>query len=95
MVQKLGVTARKSSPDQLLTVAFYSEPRIEPKYVSNYLQRTVQNDLLLLHEVGNIGVFGTGTYAIRIWLDPNKMQRFGLGVTEIQNAINDQNEEFA
>lgn len=94
VVQKLGVTARKSSPDQLLTIAFYSDPRIEPKYVSNYLQRTVQNDLLLLPEVGNIGVFGTGTYAIRIWLDPNKMQRFGIGVTEIQDAINDQNEEF-
>ena len=94
VVQKLGVTARKSSPDQLLTIAFFSDPHIEPKYVSNYLQRTVQNDLLLLPAVGNIGVFGTGTYAIRIWLDPNKMQRYGLGITEVQKSINDQNEEY-
>ena len=60
VVQKLGVTARKSSPDQLMTVAFYSDPYLEPKFVSNYLQRTVENDLLLLPTVGTISVFGTG-----------------------------------
>ena len=94
IVQKLGVTARKSSPDQLLTVAFYSDPYMDPKFISNYLQRTVENDLLLLPTVGSISVYGTGTYAIRLWLDPNKMQRYGVGVTDIQSVIKDQNQEF-
>ena len=94
IVQKLGVTARKSSPDQLLTIAFYSDPYIDPKFISNYLQRTVENDLLLLPTVGSINVYGTGTYAIRVWLDPNKMQRYGVGVTDIQAVIRDQNQEF-
>ena len=94
VVQRMGVTARKSSPDMLLTIAFYSDPYIDPKYVSNYLQRTVENDLLLLPTVGTISVFGTGSYAMRIWLDPNKMQRYGISVNDVQNAITDQNEEF-
>lgn len=94
VVQRMGVTARKSSPDQLMSIAFYSDPYIDPAYVSNYLERTVENDLLLLPEVGMINVFGTGSYAIRIWLDPNKMQRYDVTVDDVQNAINDQNEEF-
>jgi multidrug efflux pump len=94
VVQKLGVTARKSSPDQLMTVAFYADPYLDPKFVSNYLQRTVENDLLLLPTVGSISVYGTGVYAIRIWLDPNKMQYYGVGVSDIEAVIKDQNQEF-
>lgn len=94
VVQRMGVTARKSSPDMLLIAAFYADPYIDPVYVTNYLQRTVENDLLLLSSVGTVNVFGTGSYAIRVWLDPNKMQRLGVSVADTQNAINDQNEEF-
>ena len=94
VVQRMGVTARKSSPDMLLIASFYSDPYIDPVFVSNYLQRTVENDLLLLSSVGMVNVFGTGSYAIRVWLDPNKMQRLGISVTDAQNAINDQNEEY-
>ena len=94
IVQQVGVTARKSSPDQLLSVAFYADPYMDPKFISNYLQRTVQNDLLLLPTVGNISVYGTGTYAIRVWLDPNKMERYKISLNEIQTAIRDQNQEY-
>jgi hydrophobe/amphiphile efflux-1 (HAE1) family protein len=94
VVQRMGVTARKSSPDMLLTVAYYSDPYINPLWVSNYLSRTVENDLLLLPTVGNVAVFGTGTYAMRIWLDPNKMQKLQVSVDDLQNVINDQNEEY-
>lgn len=94
VVQKMGVTARKSSPDALMYLSFYADPYIDPKFVANYLQRTVENDLLLVNSVGTIGVFGTGSYAIRIWLDPNKMEKYNLSVNDIQAAIIDQNEEF-
>lgn len=94
VVQRMGVTARKSSPDMLLTLSFYSDPYIDPIWVSNYLSRTVENDLLMLPTVGTVSVFGTGTYAIIAWLDPNKMQRYNVTVTDLQNAINDQNNEF-
>lgn len=94
VVQKMGVTTRKSSPDMLLNISFYSDPYLDPKFVTNYLQRTVENDLLLLPTVGMVNVFGTGSYAIRVWLDPNKMRYYGLAVTDVQNAIKDQNQEF-
>ena len=93
VVQRMGVTARKSSPDMLLIASFYSDPYLDPKYVTNYLQRTVENDLLLLPTVGTINIFGTGSYAIRMWLDPNKMQRYGITVNDVQKVIQDQNEE--
>lgn len=94
VVQRMGVTARKSSPDMLLTLSFYSDPYIDPVWVSNYLSRTVENDLLMLPTVGLVNVFGTGSYAITAWLDPNKMQRYNVTVNDIQSAINDQNNEF-
>lgn len=94
VVQKMGVTTRKSSPDMLLNISFYSDPYLDPKFVTNYLQRTVENDLLLLPTVGTVNVFGTGSYAIRVWLDPNKMRYYKLAVTDVQNAIKDQNQEF-
>lgn len=94
VVQKMGVTARKSSPDALVYLSFYADPYIDPKFVANYLQRTVENDLLLINSIGTIAVFGTGSYAIRVWLDPNKMQRYNLSVNDVQAAIFDQNQEF-
>lgn len=94
VVQKMGVTARKSSPDALVYLSFYADPYIDPKFVANYLQRTVENDLLLINSIGTIAVFGTGSYAIRVWLDPNKMQRYNVSVNDVQAAIIDQNEEF-
>jgi hydrophobe/amphiphile efflux-1 (HAE1) family protein len=94
IVQRMGVTTRKSSPDMLLNISFYSDPHLDPKFVTNYLQRTVENDLLILPSVGMVNVFGTGSYAIRIWLDPNKMRYYGLTITDVQDAIKDQNQEF-
>lgn len=95
VVQRMGVTTRRSSPDMLLNISFYSDdPYLDPKFVTNYLQRTVENDLLLLPSVGTVSVFGTGSYAIRIWLDPNKMRYYGFTVADVQDAINDQNQEY-
>lgn len=75
VVQTQGITARKSSADMLMLVAFYADPYIDPLWVGDYLQRTVENELLLLNTVGSVNVFGSGEYAINIWLDPNKMQK--------------------
>lgn len=94
VVQRMGVTARKSSPDMLMTLSFYSDPYINPVWVSNYLSRTVENDLLMLSSVGTVNVFGTGSFAVLAWLDPNKMKRYKISVAEIQNAIKDQNQEY-
>lgn len=94
IVQKMGINARKSSSDSLMTLAFYSDPYINPTWVSNYLQRVVMNDLYLIPSVGNVAVRGAGKFSITAWLDPNKMARYKVGVSEITDAINDQNEEY-
>ena len=94
VVQKMGITARKSSPDNLMMIAFYSDPYINPTWVSNYLQRTVENDIYLVPGVGQVNIFGAGSYALTAWLNPNKMQRYGIGVSDIRAAINEQNQEY-
>lgn len=94
IVQKMGINARKSSSDSLMTLAFYSDPYLNPTWVSNYLQRVVMNDLYLIPSVGNVSVRGAGKYSITAWLDPNKMARYKLGMSEVAAAINDQNQEY-
>ncbi|MEN9946696.1 MAG: hypothetical protein RLZZ293_1082 [Pseudomonadota bacterium] len=94
VVQKMGINARKSSPDTLLSIVFYADPYIKPTWISNYLQRTVANDLYLLPTVGEISVRGAGKYALTAWLDPNKMARYNVSVAQIEAAINDQNNEY-
>lgn len=94
VVQQLGITARKSSPDNLMMIAFYAEPYRDPTWISSYLQRTIVNDLELIPSVGQVNVFGAGRFVITAWLDPNKMQRYGIGVSDIKAAINDQNQEY-
>lgn len=93
-VQRQGVVARKTSPDMLGMISFYADPYIDSKWISEYLQRTVKNDLLLLPSVGTVNVLGTGSYAINIWLDPNKMEKYSITVDDIQSVINDQNREY-
>lgn len=94
VVQQQGVVARKTSPDMLAMVSFYADPYIDSKWVSEYLQRTVKNDLLLLSSVGTVNILGTGSYAINIWLDPNKMAKYSVTVDDLQTVINDQNREY-
>ncbi len=94
VVQQLGITARKSSPDNLMMIAFYSDPYRDPTWISSYLQRTVANDLQLIPTIGQVSVFGAGRFVITAWLNPNKMQRYGIGVSDIKAAINEQNQEY-
>lgn len=94
IVQKMGINARKSSPDTLLNIVFYSDPYLKPVWVSSYLQRTIQNDLFLLPTVGDVSVRGAGKYVLTAWLDPNKMYRYNIDVRQIEIAIGEQNLEY-
>ncbi len=91
-VQQQGVTIRKVSPNILLVVSLYSDDeRFEEIFLSNYAVINLQNTLARLPGVGQVRVFGAGPYSMRIWLDPNRLQTFGLTTTDVLNAIQGQN----
>jgi len=93
-VQQQGVTVRKVSPNILLVAGLYSEDdRFEEIFLSNYAVINLQNPLARLPGVGQVAVRGAGAYSIRVWLDPNRLQTFGLTTADVLTAIQGQNVE--
>ena len=94
IVQKLGVIVKKSSPDMLLSLRFYSSSSLDTQYMNNYLQRTVYNDLSIVPGVGQISLNGSRNYAIRVWLNINKMNALNIAPDDVATAIKDQNQQY-
>ncbi|NEH83028.1 MULTISPECIES: efflux RND transporter permease subunit [Rhizobium] len=91
-VQRLGVTTNKSSPDLLMVVHLLSpNGRYDQLYTSNYARNRVRDVLVRLQGVGDIQIFGERQYAMRIWLDPEKLSSYGMTSNDVVSALRDQN----
>jgi len=94
-VQQQGVRVTKASPDFLMIVAVYDETRKSTNVdVSDWLANNLQDDLSRTLGVGDVNVFGA-QYAMRIWLDPDKLSSFKLMPSDILSAIQNQNIDVA
>jgi hydrophobe/amphiphile efflux-1 (HAE1) family protein len=95
-VRALGVTTEKSSPDITMVVHLVSpDGRYDPLYLRNYAVLNVRNELARLRGAGQVVVFGAGDYAMRVWLDPNKVASRGLSASDVVAAIREQNLQVA
>ncbi len=95
-VRRLGVTTTKTSPDLLMVVHLYSpDGRYDDIYIRNYATLQVRDVLARLPGVGEVRVFGSGDYAMRVWLDPNKVAAKGLTASDVVAAIREQNVQVA
>lgn len=95
-VQRLGVVTEKSSPDLSMVVHLLSpDARYDMLYLSNFAELYVRDELARIEGVGQALVFGAGDYALRIWLDPEKVASLGLTTTDVINAIREQNRQVA
>ncbi len=91
-VQRLGVTVDKNSPNLLMVVHLYSPDRSKSQlYLSNYATLHVKDPLSRLNGVGQVQVFGNQDYAMRIWLDPDKVQAHNLTAGDVVAALQAQN----
>ena len=89
-----GITVRKVSTNILLVVNLYSEDdQFDETFLANYAIINMQYPLARLPGVGQVAVRGAGKYAMRVWLDPNKLQYYGLTTLDVQQAIQQQNVE--
>ncbi|MCC6828571.1 MAG: efflux RND transporter permease subunit [Novosphingobium sp.] len=94
-VQQQGVRVTKSNPDQLLLAVIYDESdRRSNQDVSDYLSSNLQDPLSRVEGVGDVNVFGS-PHAMRIWLDPQRLQAVSLMPGDVVSAIQAQNSEVA
>jgi multidrug efflux pump len=95
-VQLLGVTTIKSSPTLTLVVHLISpDGRYDQTYLRNYALINVKERLERIAGIGQVVLKGSGDYAMRVWLDPNKMAERNLTATDVVNAIREQNLQVA
>lgn len=95
-VQQQGVVVQQKSTAILQFITLTSKHNeYDGLFLDNYAAINMQNVLARLPGVGNVIVFGVGEYAMRIWLDPNKMKSYGLMPSDVMNAIQDQNQDIS
>jgi HAE1 family hydrophobic/amphiphilic exporter-1 len=91
-VQQQGVVVQKKSTS-ILQIATLSSPdgKYNSLYMANYATINLLDELSRLPGVGNVTVFGAGQYAMRIWLDPEKLKARSLNAQDVINALQQQN----
>lgn len=94
-VQRSGVRVRKVSDDVLQTISFYTtNDSMSQEDIADFLVSVVQDPISRLNGVGDVAVFGS-SYAMRIWLDNNKLMQYKLNPSDIVSAIKNQNKQIS
>lgn len=95
-VQKQGVLVQQKSTAILQFVTLTAKNgEYDGLFLNNYATINMQNELERLPGVGNVTIFGSGSYAMRIWLDPQKMYSYALNPSDVLQAISNQNKEIS
>ena len=91
-VRRQGVTTQKQSPVFLMVVHLVStDGKYDTLYLRNYMRLHVKDALSRIRGVGDAQQFGGGDYAMRLWLDPDKVASRGLTANDVLNAVREQN----
>ena len=95
-VQRQGVTVRKQSPNIILVISLVStDGQYDSLFLSNYATLRLREELSRVKGVGEVTVFGTAQYSMRVWLDPDKLQARRLTTQDVTAAIREQNVQVA
>src|SRR5476649_281962 len=95
-VRNIGVTVNKSSPDLMMVVHLYSPDKSrDTLFISNYATLEITDAITRVDGVGSIIVFGARYYAMRVWLDPNRLQSVDLTAVDVVTALQGQNVQVA
>src|SRR5712664_1094955 len=91
-VSTYGVTIRKSVTAPLMLVGLFSpKGTFYTKFLGNYAYINLNDPIARLYGVGQTQVFGAGQYAMRLWVQPDKLAKLGITVTDIVSAVQAQN----
>ena len=91
-VTAMGLDIQERSPDMLKLVSFISpDNSLDYKFISNYVKINIQSAMTRLEGVSSATIVGEADYSMRLWLDPDKMANLGLSVTDVRDALREQN----
>src|SRR5271163_3256260 len=91
-VNDYGITLKKSTTAPLMLIALHSPHGTrDSNYLANYAYINLNDPVARLYGVGQTQVFGSGQYAMRLWVKPDQLAKLGITVTDIVNAIQAQN----
>ena len=94
-VQQQGVTVNKTGESNILMLAFVStDGSMDKQDIADYVASNIQDPLSRISGVGQVDAYGT-QYAMRIWLDPNKLINYSLTTQDVVSAIESQNSQVA
>ena len=95
IVQRQGITVKKSGASFLQVVSFYSpDGKLSGADIKDYVNANIKDPLSRVPGVGEVQVFG-GQYSMRIWLDPAKLNTYQLTPSDVSSAISAQNAQVA
>ncbi|KEF43323.1 MAG: RND transporter [Cyanobium sp. CACIAM 14] len=97
VVKQTGVTVEAASPSLLLAFGFYSdtdaqgEPLYDPLFISNYIDQNLIDEVRRIPGIGNTTIIGERKFALRIWLNPQKLAAYSLTPLDVEQALKEQN----
>ena len=96
IVNNTGITITKANANFVLAAGFLSpDNSLSPSFISNYIDVYIKDALKRVPGVGDVIIFGERKYAMRIWLDPNRLAARGLTALDVTSALAEQNVEVA
>jgi hydrophobic/amphiphilic exporter-1 (mainly G- bacteria), HAE1 family len=91
-VRSYGVTVAKSTAAPLMVISLSSPTgQFDSKFLANYAFINLNDPILRVPGIASVSVFGAGQYALRVWVDPNKLAALNITTPEIENALLSQN----
>ncbi|MGC1272687.1 MAG: multidrug efflux RND transporter permease subunit [Planctomycetaceae bacterium] len=95
-VRRQGVTVKKQSTNILLVVSLMTtDPDIDTLFLANFATLRLRDELSRVSGVGDVTIFGTSNYAMRVWLDPAKLKSRGMTAEDVMGALREQNVQVA
>jgi multidrug efflux pump len=91
-----GVSVQKRSSAFMMVIPVYSpDERYDAAYIANYTNIYILDAIKRIEGAGQASIFGQPNYAMRIWLKPDRMAQLKITAADVQNAVRNQNQEFA
>ena len=96
-VKQTGITVSKNSSTFVMAIALTSDDpkKYDSLFLSNYADRYLSQELKRVKGVGNVLIFGERKYAMRLWLNPAKLEAYSLTPTDVTSALQEQNVQVA
>jgi multidrug efflux pump len=96
ITRQIGVTTEKQSPNLTMVVHLTSPDNShDALYLRNYARLQLRDDLLRIDGMGSVQLFGSGDYAMRIWLNPQQLAAHSMTASEVVAAVREQNAQVA